>query len=195
MNFSASPEQPTPVFDWWGKQPCHCSEPLLQLHDDLFSLAFLLMLLSVLRSPALCLPLPGLVEPSHLSQPCYHCHSSRKVFRRARESHYPSLCQEELEYRGQQTGIAFCPDWFTWICLAAPLCHWIPASSWELGEGQGEREKQEKEAAARLALKKKNGEKLLQASWLVWAVVSAPVARSRAIHSWWAACLYSAVQF
>ncbi|KAI6068478.1 Methyltransf-11 domain-containing protein [Aix galericulata] len=47
-----------------------------------------------------------------------------------------SATREELEYRGQQTGIAFCPDWFTWICLAAPLCHWIPASSWELGEGQ-----------------------------------------------------------
>lgn len=191
MNLAAAPEQPTPVFDWLGKQPCQCSEPLLQPHDDLFSLAFLLTLLSVLEGPPLCLPLPGLVEPSHLSQPCSRCHSSCKVFRRARESHYPSLCQEELEYRGQQTGIAFCPDWFTWICLAAPLCHWIPASSWELGEGQGEREKQQKEAAARLALEKRGK----TAAGKLAAVVSAPVTRSRAMHSWRAACLYSAVQF
>jgi len=52
----------------------------------------------------------------------------------------------ELEYRGQLAGIAFCPDWFTWMLVPSQ-------SPCEAGEGQGEKEKQEKSGAARLVLK------------------------------------------
>lgn len=47
---------------------------------------------------------------------------------------------------GQQTGITFCPNQFTWMLVPSQ-------PSWEVGKGQGMKEKPEKSVAARLALK------------------------------------------